>query len=619
MRTKKCLLVGRISKYSVLRKIIAHLVRNPVGTRLPIGMIVSALFMETKMQDPKMQESKLSVSKIVQGKNPRRYFDPKEMLAFEASIAAQGILQPILVRPIADGLFEIIAGERRWRSAKKILGDDYEIPVLIREMTDEQATAASASENIDRAAMSPAEEAESAALILGQSNGNYEEAAKRLGCSRTTLEKRLALMNCSKNVRDALIERKIPLGMAELFATATKEKQDIVLVKLLALPSLPTVQDFKKQLEQHSKSLAAAIFGKDECAGCQFNSTNQSQLFAETISDGHCTNGQCYDAKTEQELEIRSVALKDEFPTVKILRPGENFTLIKIVAEGATGVGVEQAKACHSCSNYGGVVSGLPDSLGKTYKNQCFDTACNSTKVAERIKAEKAAIAQSEVKAEASESGQDNKYDASGKTVAKAAAKTEATVKVSVTDPARVKEYRVKVWRKILVKEIVANEENSKVVLLALSLCGLARHISGTKLTQLYKKQTDVDLKTSGSGVIGEVLQALSTTDEAVKAKLHTALAASIESNIEETEMRQILTFLNVDMAAHWQLNKEYLDTMTKSEIDLIMDEIGLKAHLGKDYSKLMGGKKDDIVAALLKVEGFVYQGQVPKVMQYTL
>lgn len=618
MRTKKCLLDGRISKYSVLRKIIAHLVRNPVGTRLPIGMIVSALFLETKMENTQAPNN-LEINIIVPGKNPRRYFDEKEMAELESSIAAQGIIQPILVRPLPDGTYEIIAGERRWRAAKKVFGEDYQIPVLIKEMSDEEAAAAGANENMIRAQMSPAEESEVASRVLGQSNGNYDEAAKRLGWARGTLEKRLGLMNCSQNVRDALTERKIPLGMAELFATATKEKQDVVLVKLLALPSLPTVQDFKKQLEQHSKSLAAAIFGKDECAGCKFNSTNQSQLFAETISDGHCTNGQCYDAKTEQELEIRSVALKDEFPTVKILRPGENFTLIKIVAEGATGVGVEQAKACHSCSNYGGVVSGLPDSLGKTYKNQCFDTACNSTKVAERIKAEKAVIAQSEVKAEASESGQDNKYDASGKTVAKTAAKTEATVKVSVTDPARVKEYRVKVWRKILAKEIFTNEENSKVVLLALSMCGLARHISGNKLTQLYKKQTDVDLKTSGAGVIGEVLHALSTTDDVVKAKLHTALAASIESNIEETEMRQILTFLNVDMAAHWQLNKEYLDTMTKSEIDLIMDEIGLKAHLGKDYSKLMGGKKDEIVAALLKVEGFVYQGQVPKVMQYTL
>ena len=565
-----------------------------------------------------MQQTHVSVSKIVPGANPRRYFDVKEMEELESSILAQGIIQPISVRPLGD-VYEIVAGERRWRAAKTVYGDEYEIPVFIREMTDAEAAAAGANENMIRAQMSPAEESEVASKVLGQSNGNYEEAAKRLGWTRSTLEKRLALMNCSQLVRDALTERKIPLGMAELFATATKEKQDTVLGKLLTLPSLPSVQDFKKQLEQISKTLSAAIFGKDECAGCKYNSTNQSQLFAEAISSGHCTNGQCYDEKTEVELTIRAQMLKDEFPAVKILRPGENFTRINIVAEGATGVGEDQAKACRSCSNYGGVVSGLPDSLGKTYKNQCFDTACNSTKVAERLKAEKVAAAKPEVSSEPNASGKDGKYDASGKAVAKAAVKTEATVKVSVTDPARVKEYRVKVWRKIMAKELFANEEKNKAVLLALGLCGLGRHIDGTKLTKAYSKLTGADLSTSGSGVIGKVMNALFTASEEVKAGLYKALAASIESNIEEKEMRQIMTFLEVDMAAHWQLNKEYLDTMTKSEIDLIVDEIGLKTHLGKDYSKLMGGKKDEIVTALLKVEGFVYQGAVPKAMQYTL
>lgn len=564
-----------------------------------------------------MQQTHLSVSKIVPGANPRRYFDAKEMEELESSILAQGIIQPISVRPLG-AVYEIVAGERRWRAAKTVHGDEYEIPVFIREMTDAEAAAAGANENMVRASMSPAEESEVASKILGQSNGNYEEAAKRLGWTRSTLEKRLALMNCSQTVRDALTERKIPLGMAELFATATKEKQDTVLGKLLTLPSLPSVQDFKKQLEQISKTLSSAIFGKDECAGCQYNSTNQSQLFAESISSGHCTNGQCYDEKTEVELTIRAQMLKDDFPTVKILRPGENFTRINIVAEGATGVGEDQAKACRSCSNYGGVVSGLPDSLGKIYKNQCFDTACNSTKVAERIKAEKVA-AKPEEDSETNLPSQEIQYDTTGKVVAKAAVKTEVAVKVSVTDPTRVKEYRVKQWRKILAKELFAQEEKNKAVLLALSLCGLGRHIDGTKLTKAYSKLTGTDLKTSGSGVIGEVLSVLFTASDAVKASLYKALAASIESNIEEKEMRQILKFLEVDMATHWQLNKEYLDTMTKSEIDLIMDEIGLKAHLGKDYSKLMGGKKDEIVTALLKVEGFVYQGCVPKVMQYSL
>lgn len=560
------------------------------------------------------QQTHVKASQIIPGLNPRKFFDAKEMAELESSILAQGIIQPISVRPVGDK-FEIVAGERRWRAAKAVHGEDYEIPVFIREMTDEEAAAAGANENIIRAAMSPAEESEVASRILGQCNGNYDEAAKRLGWARGTLEKRLALMNCSENVRNALTERKIQIGHAELFATATKDKQDKVLEKILNLPSLPTVQEFKQQLEQVSKTLSSAIFDKAECAGCQFNSTNQAQLFAEAISDGHCTNGSCYDAKTEGELTLRSEKLKEEFPVVKILRPGENFTLIKIVAEGATGVGEEQAVKCRACANYGGVVSSLPNSLGKVYVNQCFDPACNSSKVAARIKAEKDA-AQAQVEAAKETAKTETKApEKDGKaTVAEKAAKPDA--KATVVDSTRIKEYRVKVWRTVLVKELLANDEKNKAVLLALGICGLGRHISGSKLTKAFNKLTGNEDPTLSSN-LGQIATLLMSASDEAKARLHQALAASVQDEIEESNLRQLLNFLEVDMAKHWQLNKDYLDLMTKSEIEVIATEIGLKAHIGEGFSKLMGSKKDELVAALLKVEGFEYAGKVPNVMQY--
>lgn len=559
------------------------------------------------------QQTTLKVSQIVQGSNPRTYFDEKEMAALRASVKAQGVLQSILVRPLPNGLYEIVAGERRWRAAKDELGEDYEIPVIIREMSDAEATAAGASENIERAAMSPSEEAEVAAKILGQHNGDFDEAAKRLGWSRNTLEKRLSLMQCSQNVRDALSNRKITIGHAELLATATKDKQDEVLEKLLTLATLPSITDFKQRLQTISKTLTSAIFNKDECAGCQYNSTNQSQLFAEAISDGHCTNSQCYDQKTEAELVVRQDALKDEFPTVRIVRPGANFLQIKIVSEGATGVGVDQAKACRGCSNFGAAVSAIPGSVGKVYKDQCFDTGCNSTKVAERIKAEKAVVADKS-KAKAVPSGKDAEKSAD-----KPEVKAEAVAKVTVTDSTRVKEYRVKQWRKILVKELFSDEEKNKLVLLSLGICGLGRHINGTKLSQAFNKLTGATVSSGSNNQFLNVATALTAATDEAKAKLHQALAASVEDQIEERHLREILTFLNVDMAKHWKLNKEYLDTMTKSEIDVILDEVGLKTHVGDGYAKLMGGKKDEIVKAALEVAGFDYEGKLPKVMLYQL
>lgn len=553
----------------------------------------------------------LKASQIVSGENPRRHFDDEEQAILDKSIAAQGILQPILLRPLRDdnnelveGMYKIVAGERRWRSAIKI-DPDYKIPVLIRNLTDEEVTAAAANENIIRAAMSPSEEAEVAAKVLAQHNGDYVEAAKRLGWDRATLEKRLSLMQCSQNVRDALTSRKIKLGYAELLATATKEKQDKVLEKLLALTTLPSLSDFKKQIEQISKLLSTAIFDRQECAGCPSNSSNQSQLFVEAISDGYCTNGVCFDKKTASELEVRSEKLKDEYPTVKVINVGQNFTVIRIVPEGATGVGEVQARACRGCANFGAAVSNIPGSIGNTYRDQCFDPACNQTKVAERIKAEKAVKIENAKTAEKSEDTT---------TVKKPVSKPV----VAITDPTKVKEYRLKVWRNILVKELMENDVKNNIVLLSLGICGLGRHISGNKLTKAFNKLTGND-ETVLSNKVGKVAELLTSIDDTVKSKLHQALAASVQDDIDEHNLRQLLTYLEADVAKHWQLNKDYLDLMTKSEIELVADELGLKAHIGSEFSKLMNDKKDVFVAKLLKAEGFDYIGKVPKHLAYQI
>lgn len=101
----------------------------------------------------------LPIRQIVQGKNPREYFDLVEMSELEAGIRAVGVLEPIVVRPIAGTeQYEIIAGERRWRAARNVYGDDYAMPVMIKDVSDARAEAMAVIENHHRAAMSAAEE-----------------------------------------------------------------------------------------------------------------------------------------------------------------------------------------------------------------------------------------------------------------------------------------------------------------------------------------------------------------------------------------------------------------------------------------------------------------------------
>lgn len=95
----------------------------------------------------------LKINQLIRGRNPRTFFDPQEMSELVDSVRASGIAQPILVRPLEDGTYRIIAGERRVRAATEVFGDGGEIPALVRECSDDEEDVLSLIENVDRAAI----------------------------------------------------------------------------------------------------------------------------------------------------------------------------------------------------------------------------------------------------------------------------------------------------------------------------------------------------------------------------------------------------------------------------------------------------------------------------------
>lgn len=549
----------------------------------------------------------MRVGDIKEGRNPRTYYDPQEQAELEDGIrAVGGVFTPILIRPIETG-HEMVAGYKRRRGQLNVFGEGSMIPVLIRKMTDGEADLLATMENTHRSAMSPADEAAAAARELGRCNGDRDEAARRMGLKRPVLDKRLALMNCTENVRRALTERKIQLGHAELFAAAPKDKQDKVLAALLAQPVVPPVAQFKAQLEQISKSLETAVFEKTECAGCIHNSGNQQALFAESIKTGHCTNGACFDKKTGEVLEAKKTELSEEYPRVQIVSPGENFTIIKLVAEGATSVGEEQAKACRACKNFGAVISNVPGKIGNVYRDQCFDSDCNTKMVATRIKAEK----------EASQPKQQTttkKTATTGKEAEKSTTTKPSAGVTKVPDTAKVVEYRVAMWRKALKTELFADSRENLSLLIGIMMTRGGTNVSATKLASGFETLTS---QKPAPSTVGEAAAMVSRANDEVRSKMLAGIVISITDSIEKTHLPQMLTFMQVDVAKHWKLNDEFLTLLTKSEIEVIAEELGLKAALGEKYSKVMGGKKDEIVKALLAVEGFDYTGKVPAVLQY--
>ena len=160
----------------------------------------------------------LKVEQLQPGKyQPRSYMDEAALQTLAASIKAQGIMQPILVRQLSvvgqlHELYEIIAGERRWR-ASKIAGLD-QVPVLVREIADEAALAMALIENIQRENLNPLEEAQGIKRLVDEFNMTHEKAADAVGKSRTAVTNLLRLLNLSTPVQDLLMVGKIDMGHA---------------------------------------------------------------------------------------------------------------------------------------------------------------------------------------------------------------------------------------------------------------------------------------------------------------------------------------------------------------------------------------------------------------------
>jgi len=169
----------------------------------------------------------LPVGALQPGKyQPRTRMDPGSLEELAASIKAQGLIQPISVRPVGgvgSGRYEIIAGERRWRAAQ-IAGLD-EVPVLIRDIPDDAALAMSLIENIQREDLNPLEEAAGIQRLIDEFEMTHQQAADALGRSRSAATNLLRLLQLAKPAQDMLMAGDIEMGHARALLALPKVDQ----------------------------------------------------------------------------------------------------------------------------------------------------------------------------------------------------------------------------------------------------------------------------------------------------------------------------------------------------------------------------------------------------------
>ena len=183
------------------------------------------------------QAVKLNILDIEPNKEQaRKQFDEATLSELADSIAQHGVLQPLLVRPILGGGYQLIAGERRWR-ASRIAGLT-QVPVVIKELSDDEAAVISLIENLQREDLNPVEEAFGFASLIKDFNLTQEEAAKRVGKSRPVVANALRILKLPESVLDLVRENKLSAGHARAIAAVEDEKTVLLIAETVVAKGL---------------------------------------------------------------------------------------------------------------------------------------------------------------------------------------------------------------------------------------------------------------------------------------------------------------------------------------------------------------------------------------------
>lgn len=189
-----------------------------------LGTGLDALFLDNSATESSNTAVTLPINEIEPNREqPRKIFNEKALEELAKSIEQNGIIQPLLVRPMSDGSYQLVAGERRWRAAR--MAGLTEVPVTIREMTDEEASVFALIENLQREDLNPVEEAQGLKSLIETYGFTQEETADRVGKSRVAVTNTLRLLKLPASVLKLLNDGKLTAGHSRALLSLDDEKE----------------------------------------------------------------------------------------------------------------------------------------------------------------------------------------------------------------------------------------------------------------------------------------------------------------------------------------------------------------------------------------------------------
>lgn len=216
-----------------------------------LGKGLGALMLENNVDDM-VSTSTLPINEIIPNKEqPRKTFDEGALQELADSITVHGVLQPLLVRPLLSGGYQLIAGERRWRASR--MAGLKEVPVIIKELSDSEAMEIAIIENLQREDLNPIEEAEGLQALIDKCDYTQEQVAVSVGKSRPAIANALRLLKLPEEVRQMTKEGEISAGHARALLAFDNQAIMYEVAKQIVSDKL-TVRDVERLAKRPTKS-----------------------------------------------------------------------------------------------------------------------------------------------------------------------------------------------------------------------------------------------------------------------------------------------------------------------------------------------------------------------------
>ena len=217
-----------------------------------LGRGLDALFADNSIEEIASTSAvKLKIMDIEPNRDqPRKIFDEDALAELADSIAKHGVIQPLLVRPMPDGSYQLVAGERRWRASR--MAGLTEVPVVIKELSDDEAMALALIENLQREDLNAIEEAQGIKALMDTLSLTQDEAAERVGKSRPAVANALRLLKLPESVIALVSDGKLSPGHARALL-GFKDEQDIIETADLIIEKGLTVRDVEKLVKKRNK------------------------------------------------------------------------------------------------------------------------------------------------------------------------------------------------------------------------------------------------------------------------------------------------------------------------------------------------------------------------------